>query len=82
MIAFVEAKRPDYAQIQRLLAASESSGVWSNFGPLSLRLEAEVLTLLAAAGLPPRAPTAMCSPGCSIPPTRSPSIRRSRRRGC
>lgn len=46
MIAFVEAKRPDYDQIRRLLALSEASGVWSNFGPLSLHLEETVAELL------------------------------------
>jgi len=49
MIAFVEAKRPDYERIRELLARSETSGVWSNFGPVSLQLEetvAENLSLL------------------------------------
>jgi dTDP-4-amino-4,6-dideoxygalactose transaminase len=48
MIAFVEVKRPDYEKIRELLAPSETSGVWSNFGPVSLQLEetvAEILTL-------------------------------------
>ncbi len=48
MIPFVEVKRPDYEQIRELLARSEASGVWSNFGPLSLQLEetaAEILHL-------------------------------------
>jgi dTDP-4-amino-4,6-dideoxygalactose transaminase len=47
MIAFVEAKRPDYEQIRKLLARSEASGVWSNFGPLSLQLEETVAEVLA-----------------------------------
>jgi dTDP-4-amino-4,6-dideoxygalactose transaminase len=47
MIAFVEAKRPDYGQIRELLARSEASGVWSNFGPVSLRLEETVAEVLA-----------------------------------
>lgn len=47
MIAFVEAKRPDYGQIQGLLARSEKSGVWSNFGPVSLQLEETVAEILA-----------------------------------
>jgi len=48
MIAFVEAKRPDYEKIRELLACSEASGMWSNFGPVSLQLEetvAEIHTL-------------------------------------
>ena len=48
MIAFVEVKRPDYEYVRTLLAESEASGVWSNFGPLSRRFEetaAEMLTL-------------------------------------
>jgi len=48
MIAFIEVKRPDYEHIRELLARSETSGVWSNFGPVSLQLEetvAEVLTV-------------------------------------
>jgi dTDP-4-amino-4,6-dideoxygalactose transaminase len=47
MIAFVEAKRPDYGQIRELLAHSETSGIWSNFGPLSLRLEETAAEILA-----------------------------------
>jgi dTDP-4-amino-4,6-dideoxygalactose transaminase len=47
MIAFVEAKRPDYEQIRELLARSEARGVWSNFGPVSLLLEETVAELLA-----------------------------------
>jgi dTDP-4-amino-4,6-dideoxygalactose transaminase len=46
MIAFVEAKRPDYEHVRRLLAASEASGTWSNFGPVSVRLEETVEELL------------------------------------
>ena len=46
MIAFVEAKRPDYEHIRELLARSEASGVWSNFGPVSLQLEETVAELL------------------------------------
>lgn len=42
MIAFVEAKRPDYERVRELLARSEASGVWSNFGPVSLQLEQTV----------------------------------------
>ena len=48
MIAFVEPKRPDYEKVRELLAPSEAAGVWSNFGPVSLRLEqaaAEILTV-------------------------------------
>jgi dTDP-4-amino-4,6-dideoxygalactose transaminase len=47
MIAFVEAKRPDYEQIRELLARSEASGVWSNFGPVSLQLEETVAEILS-----------------------------------
>ncbi|MGH7341039.1 MAG: DegT/DnrJ/EryC1/StrS family aminotransferase, partial [Candidatus Rokuibacteriota bacterium] len=50
MIAFIEVKRPDYDEVRRLLADSEASGTWSNFGPLSRRFEetvAEVLHLSA-----------------------------------
>lgn len=47
MIAFVEAKRPDYERIRELLARSEASGVWSNFGPVSLQLEATAAEILA-----------------------------------
>jgi dTDP-4-amino-4,6-dideoxygalactose transaminase len=46
MIAFVEPKRPDYEMIQELLARSEASGVWSNFGPVSLQLEETVAEIL------------------------------------
>lgn len=42
MIAFVEAKRPDYERARRLLERSEASGTWTNFGPVSLRLEETV----------------------------------------
>lgn len=47
MIAFVEAKRPDYERIRQLLARSEASGIWSNFGPVSLQLEETLAELLA-----------------------------------
>jgi dTDP-4-amino-4,6-dideoxygalactose transaminase len=47
MIAFVEAKRPDYEWIRELLARSEASGVWSNFGPVSLLLEEAIAEQLA-----------------------------------
>ncbi|HEY0558360.1 MAG TPA: DegT/DnrJ/EryC1/StrS family aminotransferase [Thermoanaerobaculia bacterium] len=47
MIAFVEAKRPDYERIRELLARSEASGMWSNFGPVSLQLEETVAESLA-----------------------------------
>lgn len=47
MIAFVEPKRPDYEQIRELLARSEASGVWSNFGPVSRQLEETVAEVLA-----------------------------------
>jgi dTDP-4-amino-4,6-dideoxygalactose transaminase len=54
MISFVEAKRPDYEQIRELLERSETTGVWSNFGPASLRLEATVAEMLQLA------------PGCRV----------------
>jgi dTDP-4-amino-4,6-dideoxygalactose transaminase len=60
MIAFVEAKRPDYAQVRELLAASEASGLWSNFGPVSLQLEATVAEALA---LPPGRRAVACANG-------------------
>lgn len=60
MIAFVEAKRPDYRRIRELLAPSEASGVWSNFGPVSLRLEATVAELLR---LPPGRRAIACASG-------------------
>ena len=47
MIAFVEAKRPDYDNIRKLLESSETSGMWSNFGPLSRRFEETVAEILA-----------------------------------
>jgi dTDP-4-amino-4,6-dideoxygalactose transaminase len=47
MIAFVETKRPDYGRIRELLARSEATGVWSNFGPVSLLLEETVAEQLA-----------------------------------
>ena len=47
MIAFVEAKRPDYEKIREILALSETRGVWSNFGPVSLQLEETVAELAA-----------------------------------
>jgi dTDP-4-amino-4,6-dideoxygalactose transaminase len=47
MIAFVETKRPDYEKIRELLAGSEASGIWSNFGPLSLQLEKTAAEILA-----------------------------------
>lgn len=47
MIPFVEVKRPDYGHVRELLASSEASGVWSNFGPVSLRLEKTVAEILA-----------------------------------
>lgn len=60
MIGFVEAKRPDYDHVQALLARSEASGVWSNFGPLSLELEAVVTDTLA---LPPHRRVVACASG-------------------
>jgi dTDP-4-amino-4,6-dideoxygalactose transaminase len=60
MIAFVETKRPDYGQIQKLLAGSEASGVWSNFGPLSRRFEEAVAEALT---LPPGRRVIACASG-------------------
>jgi dTDP-4-amino-4,6-dideoxygalactose transaminase len=60
MIAFVEAKRPDYEHVRELLASSEASGVWSNFGPVSLQLEATVAESLA---LPPDRRVIACANG-------------------
>lgn len=39
VIPFVEVKRPNHDRVRELLAASEASGTWSNFGPASRRLE-------------------------------------------
>jgi dTDP-4-amino-4,6-dideoxygalactose transaminase len=60
MIAFVEAKRPDYERIRELLARSEGSGMWSNFGPVSLQLEETVAESLA---LPPSRRVVACANG-------------------
>jgi dTDP-4-amino-4,6-dideoxygalactose transaminase len=60
MIAFVEAKRPDYERIRELLARSEASGMWSNFGPVSLQLEETVAENLA---LSPGRRVAACANG-------------------
>jgi dTDP-4-amino-4,6-dideoxygalactose transaminase len=60
MIAFVEAKRPDYERVRELLAPSEASGVWSNFGPVSLQLEETVAESLA---LPPSRQVVACANG-------------------
>jgi dTDP-4-amino-4,6-dideoxygalactose transaminase len=46
MIPFVEVKQPDYEHIRKLLAHSEATGVWSNFGPASVQLEETVAELL------------------------------------
>lgn len=47
VVPFVEVKHPDYAHVRELLAASEASGTWSNFGPLSRALEQRTAELLA-----------------------------------
>jgi len=60
LIPFVERKRPDYAHVRELLAESEASGTWSNFGPLSRRLEGRVAELLA---LPPARRVVACANG-------------------
>ena len=60
MIPFVERKRPDYAHVRELLGESEASGTWSNFGPLSRRLEGRVAELLA---LPPAQRVVACANG-------------------
>ncbi len=60
MIAFVETKRPDYERIRELLGRSEESGVWSNFGPVSLLLEETVAESLA---LPPDRRVIACANG-------------------
>jgi dTDP-4-amino-4,6-dideoxygalactose transaminase len=60
MIAFVEAKRPDYEHIRELLARSEARGVWSNFGPVSRQLEETVAESLA---LPPSRRVIACANG-------------------
>ena len=45
MIPFVEVKHPDYDWIREQLSASETAGVWSNFGQASQRLEAAIAEL-------------------------------------
>jgi dTDP-4-amino-4,6-dideoxygalactose transaminase len=60
MIAFVELKRPDHGHIRELLAASEASGAWSNFGPASTRLERVVEEALE---LPPSRRVVACASG-------------------
>ena len=60
MIPFVELKRPDYAHVRELLAASEASGTWSNFGPLARALEQRTAELLA---LPPERCVVACANG-------------------
>ena len=44
---FVEAKTPQWARVQALLAASEKENQWANFGPVSRRLECELEQMLA-----------------------------------
>jgi dTDP-4-amino-4,6-dideoxygalactose transaminase len=60
MIPFVEAKQPDHDHVRRLLAASQASGTWSNFGPVSTRLEGRMGELL---GLPPGRRVVACASG-------------------
>jgi dTDP-4-amino-4,6-dideoxygalactose transaminase len=60
VIPFVEVKRPDYAHVRALLEASEASGVWSNFGPLSRRFEETVAEVL---GLTPDRRVIACASG-------------------
>ena len=60
MITFVEAKRPDYQHVAALLARSEQTGTWSNFGPASIRLEE---TIADALGLPASRRAVACASG-------------------
>lgn len=46
MISYIEAKVPDFEFIREALAESERENWWSNFGPVSLRLEGEIRRLL------------------------------------
>jgi dTDP-4-amino-4,6-dideoxygalactose transaminase len=46
VIGFIETKTPDFASIQRLLTASAEANQWTNFGPVSRRLEARVRELV------------------------------------
>jgi dTDP-4-amino-4,6-dideoxygalactose transaminase len=50
IVPFVEVKHPDHGWIRDQLSASEASGIWSNFAPLSLRLESRFAELLELPG--------------------------------
>ena len=43
---FIESKKVDHGQIQDLLSHSSKANQWTNFGPLSYMLEAEIAELL------------------------------------
>jgi dTDP-4-amino-4,6-dideoxygalactose transaminase len=60
MIAFVDAKQPDFEHVRELLAASAASGVWTNFGPVSLQLEGRVAEAMR---LPPDRHVVACASG-------------------
>ena len=45
-LRFVEAKQIDWERIKRILAASERENHWTNFGPVSRRLEATLAEML------------------------------------
>lgn len=60
MISFVEAKRPNFDFVEEVLEASRKSNRWTNFGPVSRRLEAEVELLLE---LPDESRAVACASG-------------------
>lgn len=59
-IRFVEDKAVDPAFVDRLLQHSQAANHWTNFGPLSLRLERDLADRLR---LPPSLRVVMCSSG-------------------
>lgn len=46
LVHFVERKHPDFEFVEEVLRASADASKWTNFGPVSRRLEAEVATTL------------------------------------
>ncbi len=60
MISYVETKYPGYGFIQKTLEASKEANYWTNFAPVSLRLEAEIESLLQ---LPDNKTAIVCSNG-------------------
>ncbi|HEY0613070.1 MAG TPA: DegT/DnrJ/EryC1/StrS family aminotransferase [Candidatus Elarobacter sp.] len=60
MIPFVDQKRPDHAYVQQLLDESRRTGTWTNFGPVSRRLERIASEMLS---LPPTHRVVACASG-------------------